>query len=142
MKDILKKWTAKEYICFGLLVVLVTGFGLWLLCRDLAAEGRLTEDLPILSIAAEKTETEQEPVPEPVPPEESGIRADGLVNINIASIEELKTLPNIGDAMAKRIIAKREEAPFRQIRDIKKVNGIGDKTFDVLKDRICVSNEE
>ena len=142
MKDILKSWTAKEYICFGLAIVLITTFGLLLLRHDLKAEGRLTEDLPILSIGMEKAEEEPEVPAEPEPAGESGILADGRVNINTASIEELKTLPNIGDAMAARIIAQREKAPFKQILDIKKVSGIGDKTYDVLKDRNCVSNEE
>lgn len=142
MKDILKNWTAKDYICSALAVLLITTFGLWLLRRDLKAEGRLTEDLPILSIAAEKPETVPEIVEEPAPKTESGIRADGLVNINIASPEELMTLPNIGEAMAERIIAQREKAPFKQRLDIKKVSGIGDKTYDILKDRICVSNED
>jgi competence protein ComEA len=41
--------------------------------------------------------------------------------------------------MARRIIAYRESrGPFRKIEDIKRVKGIGDATFERLKDLITV----
>ena len=55
----------------------------------------------------------------------------GKVNINTATVEELDTLPDIGPAKAKAIIQYREtESKFFEIEDIKKVSGIGDKTFE------------
>ncbi|MFQ5593787.1 MAG: helix-hairpin-helix domain-containing protein [Anaerolineae bacterium] len=64
----------------------------------------------------------------------------GPVNINLASEEQLSTLPGIGPAIAGRIIEYREShGGFRVIEDIKQVKGIGDATFEKLKDLITVN---
>lgn len=61
-------------------------------------------------------------------------RSDGLVNINTAGLEELKTLPGIGDSKARSIIAYREKnGAFKTIEDIKHVDGIGDGIFAKLE---------
>ena len=65
--------------------------------------------------------------------------SDGLVNINTAGPEELKTLPGIGESKARSIIAYREEhGAFAAIEDIKKIDGIKDGVFASLKDCIKV----
>lgn len=61
------------------------------------------------------------------------------ININIATIEELDTLPGVGEATANKIVNHRSEnGDFKSIEEIKNVNGIGDKKFANLKDLICV----
>lgn len=66
----------------------------------------------------------------------SGI-VNGKVSLNSASSEELQTLTGIGPALATRIIEYREHnGSFKTIEDLKQVSGIGDKTFDKLKDFI------
>jgi len=61
------------------------------------------------------------------------------VNINTATAEELDTLPGVGPSIAQRIIDHRTtHGPFQSIEDIKKVKGIGDATFEELKDKITV----
>lgn len=60
--------------------------------------------------------------------------ASGRININIASSAELETLPRIGPATARNIIAYREKSgPFRTPRDIMNVSRIGIKTFEGLE---------
>lgn len=61
-----------------------------------------------------------------------------IVNINTATIEELVSLPGIGEAKAQAIVAYREEAPFYAIEEIMEVSGIGEKIFEQIKDRISV----
>ena len=62
-----------------------------------------------------------------------------LININLASITELMTLPGIGETKANNIIAYREENGFfKAIEEIKNVSGIGDATFDQFKALITV----
>ncbi|MDO4393357.1 MAG: helix-hairpin-helix domain-containing protein [Bacillota bacterium] len=59
------------------------------------------------------------------------------VNINTADSQELQTLTGVGPATADKIIAYRESnGRFSDIADIKKVSGIGDKTYEKLKDFI------
>jgi competence protein ComEA len=66
-------------------------------------------------------------------------QAGGKVNINTATAEELSTLPGIGPTKAKSIIDYRTtNGPFQSIEDIKDVRGIGDATFENLKDKITV----
>ena len=65
--------------------------------------------------------------------------SSNLININLASIEELTTLPGIGESKAQNIINYREEnGYFKTIDEIKNVNGIGEATFDQLKKYITV----
>lgn len=61
------------------------------------------------------------------------------VDINHASLEELQTLPSIGEKKAEKIIAQRQKEPFQSIEEIKKVSGIGDKLFEQIQDYIFVS---
>lgn len=61
----------------------------------------------------------------------------GKVNLNSAGVAELDTLPRIGPAMAQRIIDYREaNGRFGSIEDLRNVTGIGEKTFDGLKELI------
>jgi len=61
------------------------------------------------------------------------------ININQADIKELGELYGIGEKMAQRIIEYRtKNGKFEVIQDIMKVNGIGEKTFNEIKDDICV----
>ena len=62
-----------------------------------------------------------------------------VVNINSASLEELTSLPRIGPVIAQRIIDFRNQnGGFASKDDIKKVRGIGKKTYEDLKDLISI----
>lgn len=61
-----------------------------------------------------------------------------IININIATKEELMTLSGIGETKALAIISYREKTPFTSIEDIKNVSGIGDSTYNEIKDHITV----
>ena len=63
----------------------------------------------------------------------------GKININTASQEELETLPGIGETKAAAIIAYREDnGDFASIEDIQNVSGIGEATYNNLKEFITV----
>lgn len=61
------------------------------------------------------------------------------ININTASLSELQQLPRIGSKVAQRIIDfRKEHGNFKKIEEIMKVRGIGEKTFNLIKDLITV----
>ncbi len=64
----------------------------------------------------------------------------GKININTATAQQLSDgLDGVGEVMAKRIIEYREKnGSFHSIEEIKNVQGIGEKTFEKLKDQITV----
>lgn len=71
--------------------------------------------------------------------EEKGVVNNGKININTATIDELKTLTGIGDAKAKAIIEYRNKnGLFSNIEDIKKVNGISESVYAKIKENITV----
>lgn len=61
------------------------------------------------------------------------------ININTANASELQKLPNVGESTAQKIIEHRKaNGKFIKIDDIKKVSGIGEKTFAELKELISI----
>ena len=68
------------------------------------------------------------------------IFGESPVDINTAGAEELKLLRGVGDVLAERIIAYREEhGPFRRVEDITLVRGIGSAVLENNRERLTVS---
>lgn len=66
--------------------------------------------------------------------------AQAAVDLNTADAKALEKLPGIGPAKAQAIVDHRSKSgSFKTIEDLKKVDGIGDKTFESLKSEISVS---
>lgn len=64
---------------------------------------------------------------------------DGKINLNTATSTELETLPGIGPSRAIAIIEYREaNGAFQSIDELKNVSGIGDKTYEKLKENIKI----
>lgn len=71
--------------------------------------------------------------------ESSEAEYDGLININLANLEELKKISGVGDVKAQSIIEYREKnGGFKSIDEIKNIDGIGEKTFEKIKDKITL----
>lgn len=61
------------------------------------------------------------------------------ININTATADELDALPGIGPSKAEAIVKYREtESRFNSPADIMNVSGIGEKTYEKIKDYITV----
>ena len=70
---------------------------------------------------------------------EQDIESSGKVDINTAEMEELKSLPGIGEKTAEKIINKRNElGAFSLLEDLILVHGIGQKTFEKLSPYIQI----
>jgi len=82
------------------------------------------------------------PSSEDTPPEATEVPLEDvngdLLNLNTATLEELESLPGIGPTLAQRIIDYRDQNGFYAIEDILNVPGIGQSTFDEIKDLITV----
>ena len=67
-------------------------------------------------------------------------QAENLININTASESELQQIRGIGPVIAGRIVEYRQQnGAFQSIDEIKKVRGIGSKTFEKMRDTITVN---
>lgn len=61
-----------------------------------------------------------------------------LISLNKGSLDELMTIPGIGEQKAKQIIEYRNSNAFTSIEDIKNVSGIGESLFEKIKDYITI----
>ena len=61
------------------------------------------------------------------------------VSINSATVEQLASLPGVGPVTAGRIVEFRTKSgPFKRLEDLMAVKGIGEKSYQKLKDRITL----
>lgn len=106
------------------------------------AAGGLTEDADVNAINLARKLKDEEKIhifSKGEVPESSSTNPSGLININTAGIEELKSLPGVGDVIAQGIIDYREKnGNFTQLEDLKKVTRIGDKIFAGLAQSIAI----
>jgi competence protein ComEA len=65
------------------------------------------------------------------------------VDINTATVEGLAAIPGIGKVMAQAIVEWREQhGPFRQVDDLLKVKGIGEKSLEKIRPHVKVSRPD
>jgi competence protein ComEA len=110
-------------------------------------------DLDAVNLARKLTDGEQirvpapgDPVP-PLPPDAAGPGASGgpggapsaPLDLNTATVEQLDTLPGVGEVTAGRIVAYRTAHPFTTVDELLEVPGIGQRRYDQLKDLVTVA---
>jgi competence protein ComEA len=65
------------------------------------------------------------------------------IDANSATWVEWSQINGIGDGLARRIVADREEnGPFQSVEDLRRVKGIGPKTLENLRPWVQINNEE
>jgi len=115
--------------------------------KDAVAKAGGTTDeanLDALNLAAKLIDGQKIYVPkvgEDISSEVIGTSSTGdLVNLNGATCEQLEELPGIGEVIAQRIVDYRQEhGSFKSADELMKVEGIGPKKFESIKDKVVVN---
>lgn len=72
-------------------------------------------------------------------PSDNKIIKKTLIDVNTSSCEELQKLTGIGETLAKRIIAYRNNnGKFNTLEDLINVKGIGEKKLKILKEEVQI----
>lgn len=128
MKGIFKKISPLEGVVLGLTLLFVLGTLLWF--RSSGPEAGLT---------LVQTETTQRAVSLPEEPAVPGVLEGEVLDLNIATRDDLTRLPGIGEKKAEAIVAWREEnGPFRVVEDLLSVRGIGESILAELRPYVTV----
>ena len=70
----------------------------------------------------------------------AGSPAQGVVNINTATAEQLALLPHVGPSLAQRIVQfRKDNGNFKSTGELVAVRGIGEKSFARLKPYLTTS---
>ena len=114
----------------------------------ITAAGGVTSgaDLDAINLARKLTDGEQVRVPgpgDPAPPPPDAAAGPATpsapLDLNTATVEQLDTLPGVGEVTAGRIVAYRSAHPFTTVDELLEVPGIGQRRFDQLKDLVTVT---
>ena len=108
----------KRLIVMLLALVFVAGL---FAVPDVMAQATKTETAPAKSTTDKGSMDKKEPA------------KGGKLDVNRASEAELKALPGIGDAHAKKIV---ENRPYKRKDEIVKKAGVPQATYDKIKDQI------
>ena len=90
------------------------------------------------SLAQQTKPAPAAPAPAPAAPAEKPAKKKELVDINSASEDQLKALPGVGDAYAKKIV---EGRPYARKDELPKKKIIPQATYDKIKDQIIAKQD-
>ena len=99
---------------------------------------QLLEDQMVIVVPKKGEDVNSELSQAPIP-QKKEVGKEGKVNINTATVEELKTLKGIGEKKAEAIIEYRKKnGSFKNKEELMKVRGIGKKLYESFQERVIV----
>lgn len=85
-----------------------------------------------VSHAPKQTDPPQATAPTELPP----------IDINTATVQQLSSLPGIGQVLAQRIISYRTaNGPFESLADLTKVEGVGEKKLEAILEYVTLGGQ-
>lgn len=71
--------------------------------------------------------------------DQAAVTAAAAVNLNQADAAGLQSLPGIGPALAKRIVAYRDaNGPFQSVDQLTNVTGVGSKKLEKMREHLSL----
>jgi competence protein ComEA len=129
------------------LALIAAGYGAWALynaglAEEAEAEVATGEGADTGSVQATQPEDSSgtgTATAEGTLPEDQAAEESWPLDLNTANARDLQRLPNIGPVLAERIIAWRtEHGPFTDTEELMLIEGIGQKTYERLKEYVVV----
>ncbi len=103
------------------------------------SDNRYNYSYNVADMTKEKEKIDDEPVYDNPVETDSGSIENKVIDINSAGYFDLQTLPGIGPVLAERIMAYRDSVgAFRSADELLNVQGIGEKKYARIKDRIAI----
>jgi len=138
MNDFIERY--RWFILGSLIVIIIAGISVIVWDRQ-SRNKTNTENQNVIELQKQNDLLRQQ-LSEQVKENVAGVSTEtqgDKININTADATELDKLPNIGPARAADIISYREEnGGFQSIEELKNIKGIGDKTFEEMKDLVTI----
>ncbi len=135
----------RYYIGAGLIVIILAGLGV--IGYDKYRQNNVNRENQAIAELKTQNELLRQQLAAQSQPQVAGATTSSIenqgdkININTADAVVLDKLPGVGPARAADIIAYREsKGGFKSIEEIKNIKGIGDKTFEQMKDLITVGD--
>ena len=126
-------WSRYDRIVAVMAAVVLMGMGAVFILRQAAPS------------ATWHTEVQRSDAPPEAEPESGQERPDSLlegevINLNTATKSDLERLPGIGAGRAEKILAYRQEkGRFSSVKELLRVQGIGNGLFRQIRPYICVN---
>ena len=125
-------WRGAYQISLSVIALLAFAGAAWLVVAPKPSPGiEIIHPSPSPSLSSDSS------APDGAAPAGNASREDGgglVVNLNTASASELTALPGIGETLAARIVAWREEnGPFARVDQVMAVSGIGPATYERIR---------
>lgn len=136
--------TNTERFVIGITAALLLIFGAFYLGRATADTGvviAVDSEIPSVFSVYESFSDDLIDNEEVLSQVEHASSAEGIIDLNDATAEDLESLPGIGPVLAGRILEYRDaNGGFKSVDELKNVSGIGDKIFASIENLVEVVN--